>query len=358
MDVFKRGKFLKVMDIKVEKTFPADYEQFLEKCDSRLIYSTPQFMSFLEGATGSERLILVAESDGQTTGVLPLCIKRVNAGLLLNSLPWFGTYGGCLVVDHADESVKKALLDKYFLVQHDMQPLSSTLIVSPFDDQELYIDKLSNESTIMEERICQISCLPEDGDFDAYLSDVIHQKTRNLVRKANKQGFDLLVDDGDAAWDALYKIHVLNMEAIGGKGKPKTHFDLLRNNISVENRKIFLARCEGNIAAALLMLFYNKTAEYITPVIRHEYRSMQPLSYLIWEAMKDASGMGMQYWNWGGTWKNQENLHHFKAGWGAVDYNYNYFVSCSGAGKDLIRKDINSLAKAAPYFYIFPYRRL
>jgi len=175
------------------------------------------------------------------------------------------------------------------------------------------------------------------------------------VRKALKQGFQLVISDEEWAWQFLHKTHTENLRSIGGIPKPWEHFAAIRQNIPWEWRNIFVALLDGKPVAALLMLYFNQTAEYVTPVIMQEHRSSQPLSFLIWHAMLHATANGFRWWNWGGTWDSQKSLHHFKAGWGAEDYPYSYFISLKPASLVLMKSDLNDLRSAFPYYYLLPF---
>ena len=77
-----------------------------------------------------------------------------------------------------------------------------------------------------------------------------------------------------------------------------------------------IAEYENKVIAALLVFLYNQPAEYYTPVILNEYRPLQPMSGLIYQAMQEAITCGMKWWNWGGTWKSQDGVYRFKKSWG------------------------------------------
>ena len=62
---------------------------------------------------------------------------------------------------------------------------------------------------------------------------------------------------------------------------------------------VFTAFHDGCPVAALLLFYFNKTVEYFTPVTVHEYRNFQPMSLIVFEAMRDAINRGMTNWNWG-----------------------------------------------------------
>ena len=109
------------------------------------------------------------------------------------------------------------------------------------------------------------------------------------------------------------------MSAIGGRAKPWGHFAAMRELIPAAWRQLFVTRLDGEPVSAMLLFRFNQTVDNITPVIRHEFRSRQPLSFAIWHAMLDAVRSGFRWWNWGGTWETQQSLHHFKRGWGAAE---------------------------------------
>ena len=71
--------------------------------------------------------------------------------------------------------------------------------------------------------------------------------------------------------------------------------------------------------------------------------------------MLDAIQKGYVWWNWGGTWTSQESLHHFKAGWGAVDMPYTYLVRSSSEGRAKLASHRAELDQLFPYFYTYPY---
>ena len=96
--------------------------------------------------------------------------------------------------------------------------------------------------------------------------------------------------------------------------------------------------------------------EYYTPVIINEYRSLQPLSLLITQAMFDASNLGFNWWNWGGTWQTQQGVYKFKSRWNTLDFEYNYYVKVNN--KDLYFISKESLLKEYEGFYVFPFSKL
>ena len=338
-----------------------EYSQLLLRDTRSLIYASIEFRNFLLEAIGGEASYLVAhDHSGQIIGGLPLFrLTTPEFGSVINSLPWYGSHGGVFVAAGAPDDVRHALLVKYKSIIYEPDILTATLIQSPFEEMETksYCGKLLN--TVLDHRTGQITKLPvSSATVEADLEQILAQKTRNLVRKSRKQGFQLRRESNDDAWEFLYTVHHENMLAIGGKAKPREHFEALRRCLPKEWRQISIAYLNNEPVAALLLLYYNKTIEYFTPVIRQQFRSLQPLSFLIWHSMLDAIEKGFVWWNWGGTWASQKTLHHFKAGWGATDYPYSYLIHASPLGIDVLHSKKMAVANAFPYYYVFPFDQL
>lgn len=323
-----------------------------------LIYATRAFREFLHEATGAEPHCLVAVQDGKVLGVLPWFEKRdVRYGTVCNSLPWYGSYGACSIANNANSSVRELLLSAYSEhLKNIPDLLTATTILSPFENHLVPTYRAHLQEQQQDSRIGQITRLPGTvTGIEERLMATFAPKTRNLVRKGLKQGFVLEVRDDDAAWDFLCSVHHENMAEIGGKPKPSEHFRALKRHIPAEWRELLLASLNGTPVAAVLLFTFNRTVEYITPVIRHEYRSQQPLSFLIWHGMVRGSSRGARWWNWGGTWHTQKSLHHFKAGWGAVDMPYTYLIQAREGASALLRSDSAGVVEAFPWFYIYPF---
>lgn len=334
----------------------SSYEDFLNSLSSALVYSSLPFRAFLQEVVGGEAQYLVAWRDGVISGALPLFIKTdPHFGKVINSLPWYGSYGGVIApMENMDTWL--ALLEAYREIVTAPDVLTATLITNPFQSEAAQWCEDILQAPYRDERICQISALPPHGEDDEKaLLSLYRKKTRNLVRKASEQGFQWMVCDEDWAWQFLYETHLENMRSIGGNAKPWSHFVALRHSIPAQQRHLSLALLNDEPTAAMLLILYGNVIEYITPVIEHEYRSQQPLSFLIHQGMQFAVKQNFCWWNWGGTWKNQESLHHFKAGWGAVDHPYTYFVHARPESLELLRREMTILQKKFQYFFLFPY---
>lgn len=336
-------------------------DELARLCDDtdQLIYPRPSFLDFLEGATRASTNIITASEAGQLVGALPfMTLQQPGYGMVINSLPWWGSHGGC-IVDRSDTragSITGALLEQFQKEAAHPNVLSATMILSHREQKQIDAYNAVLRASASDHRIGQITQLPAGGE--AALAALFTQKTRNLVRKSLKQGFGEQIRDDDQAWDFLHRTHTANIKALNGKPKPREHFEALRRTLPADMRRLSLAMDGETPVAALLLLYGGSTVEYVTPATDVSARSRQPLSFLIWHGMLDAIARGFRNWNWGGTWVGQQSLHHFKAGFGAEDHLYSYLVIAGPAGPEPLRARLTDLGTLFPYFYTYPYAAL
>jgi hypothetical protein len=339
-------------------TEEAAYRQFLDSSPNASIYASLEYRSFLEAIVPGRAEYLLADDGARITGALPMFVHRAAEGTIVNSLPWYGSHGGCVLADGADDRTRQALLEEYVRRVAALEAVSATLILLPSEEAAIETYRRALRPTVEDFRIGQVTHLPDGGDApEERLADTLQRKTRNLVRKALRQPFACHVRDDDEAWRFLYETHAVNLAAIGGRAKPWPHFEALREHMPRDSRRLYVVSDGDRAVAALLLLYYRDTVEYLTPVVDAAYRSRQALSFVIHAAMLDAIREGRRRWNWGGTWPTQQTLMHFKSGWGAAESRYSYLVNAPNAAARLSPLKPR-LADVFPYYYVYPYDRL
>lgn len=335
--------------------------QLAEETDQP-IYSYPEFIRYLSIVSDGPATVILANDGSRTVGALGYVEKsQPGIGRVINSLPWYGSHGSCVLDPTRRDAneIRRMLLKRYAETASEPDVLSATMILLHGEEAifDLYAEILAPRVT--DSRIGQITQLPAaPGDEDASLLELFTQKTRNLTRKSLKQGFREVVTDNGDAWEYLQRIHRENISALGGKAKPRSHFEALRTTLPPDMRRLSLAMDGDHPVAALLLLYGGGTVEYLTPAIEVSARSRQPMSFLILHGMRDAIARGCNRWNWGGTWSGQSSLHHFKAGFGAQDATYSYLINASAKGFETLRKHRDQLGELYPYLYTYPYEAL
>lgn len=338
------------MRIEVLNPHLADrYEDFLMARSETLLYQSWRYQSLLLDLLDCrQQTLIVLDSHDNVLAALPLMAMDGPMGTVLNSLPFYGSNGALI---GEDQAARAELLVAYRKMVQAPGMAASTLIENPLAPGGA--DGLAYDLT--DDRIGQLTPLPPAADHEAILMRSFHYKTRNMVRKAEKLGVEVIIDND--AIPFLLSVHEENMREIGGLAKSKRFFDALPRHFRPnKDYRLYVATLKDEPVAAVLVFFYNQTAEYYTPVVRKEYRYSQALSAAIFRAMCDAADQGYAWWNWGGTWLSQDGVYRFKSRWGTRDLPYRYFTSVYNPA--MLKAEPAELLAAYPSFFTVPFSAL
>lgn len=331
-----------------------EINDYVSACPNSLIYSCPSFMDLISDHLEACPGWILAKNETGISGALPfLQSKPGDLGTVFNSLPYYGSNGGVLQ-GVQDDQVKRLLIEGYFDYAKSQNACSATVITNPLImDHEIYESTI--EGFIRDERIGQITHLPENPD-DELIKIFDDPRPRN-IRRALKEGVQVSSGNEKVSVEFLYKVHVENMQAIGGLSKSWDFFEKLLSVMPRDLWSVYIGSRNDQSIAALLVFYFNGTAEYFTPVIISEHRNTQALALVIYEAMKDAvSRKGCKNWNWGGTWLSQGGVYDFKKRWGTNDYPYYYYTKLFNEGVRSSSKE--ALLKDYPGFFVLPFSEL
>ncbi|MGE6791805.1 GNAT family N-acetyltransferase [Pseudomonas guineae] len=327
-------------------------EDFFSSVPNALLYHSIKYARLLSEFLEAEYCCVVAvDGAGAVVGSIPFFIKESNGSLVANSMPFYGSHGG-VVLREPNDVLFSELLGFYLNYVEQRGCSVSTIIASPFtDDAARYESYL--QVTPSDSRLGQVTELPCDASYEVLIAS-LPSKTRNMVRKAEKQNIKWTSEYIEGGLDFLFSVHCENMHEIGGVAKPARFFELIKSNFEYgTDYRVYTAYFEGQPVSALLLFYSGETVEYFTPVIKAEYRSMQPLTALIFNAMREAVERGYRFWNWGGTWATQEGVYRFKKSWSAVDIPYNYYSTVFK--KSFLDTRQEALLSEYPYFYTVPF---
>lgn len=325
------------------------YETFLLAQPESLLYQSSRYQNLLIDLLGCrQESILALDETGNIQAALPLMAKDGFLGTVVNSLPYFGSNGGLI---GNNSTARCALITAYNKIIETPSMAASTLIENPLAPGSL--DGIVCD--LIDERIGQLTPLPTSNNKESVLMHSFHYKTRNMIRKAEKLGVKVAVDND--AMPFLMAVHEENMREIGGTAKSQLFFYALPKYFRPgKDYRLYVAQLDGNLIAAVLVFYYNQTAEYYTPVVRKEYRGSQALSVTIFHAMCDAADLGYAWWNWGGTWLAQEGVYRFKSRWGTQVRPYRY--STRVLNPDILKANKMQLLAAYPSFFTVPFSAL
>jgi len=324
------------------------YDDFLTLLPETLIYHSSKFKQFLQDLLGCQDEYLLALEDGKIRGALPLMFVEFEGRRVYNSLPFYGSNGG-IVAD--SDNAAQLLASTYAEIARAQTTISATIVTNPFTESTF--SALPHNLT--DERISQFTRLSSSADFRDQLMSRIDSSARRNIHKAQREGIIIEIDH--ALLPRLREMHQANILAIGGLPKPERFFTLIPKHFAPgRDFDLYVAKKDGTIVAALLLFYFNQTVEYITPAIDSDYRSYQPLSLILIEAMIDACKRGYTRWNWGGTWNTQMGVYRFKKKWAAAECRYRYYVQLND--ESVLQWPQEKILKTFPNFYVAPFSAL
>ncbi len=325
-----------------------EYEDFIKKFEGGLFFYSIKYKNFLEELLECESSYYIVVDNNEILAVYPMMLKKGKLGIVYNSLPFYGSHGGILSTsDNATNMLIKKINEISILNDTASNMYVSNLFENNFNKDFIY--------DIEDKRIGQITFIGFSENIEGNLMESFHYKTRNMIRKAQKSDIEVYIDNN--AFDFLEITHKENMESIGGKPKSSKFFELIKKHFEASlDYDIYIAKKDGIYISAMLVFYYNNVVEYFTPVVKVEYRSFQPLSLLIFQAMVDNSNKKFKWWNWGGTWLSQDGVYRFKSRFGAIDKEYKYFIKVNN--QDIYNSTKEELLSEYENFYTIPFDRL
>lgn len=154
--------------------------------------------------------------------------------------------------------------------------------------------------------------------------------TRYNIRRGQRNGVTVTLDRSLEGMAAFYRLQVLTRHRLGVPVQPWRFFaHLHRLVIEPGLGFVLLARADGQLLSAAVLLNWNGTliGKYLASDARRW--AMRPNHVLIWEAIRWACQNGYHTLDFGRTDDEDEGLRRFKLGWGAREepLTYSYLAS-------------------------------
>lgn len=326
------------------------YDEFL-KNNFCTFYQSKNYLNFLEKLLKIKTEFIIAIENKKTIGVMPFFRKKTKFGVVLNSLPFFGSYGGVI---SKNIQAKKNIIN--FLNEYNKENdiLSSVIIANPFDSSEIY--EKYYEYNEKEQR--RIQCIKFNKNSSSEIWNNFEQRVRRSIRKAEKNLVSIKYSKPDNnLLDDFYKTHVENISSKNGATKTRDFFKFLKKGFVIgKDYDILTAIYDSEPIAYLLVFYFKSFTEYYMPAYNVDKSDLQGTSLLIWESIKKSLTNNVKYYNFGGTHMEQKSLYNFKKGWGTDDFNYNYYVY--GDFNKINELDKNLLKENFENFYVYNYDKL
>lgn len=256
----------------------------------------------------------------------------IEKGVLFDAVTPYG-YGGFII----SGSVDFDLLSRELL-----RELAHRDIVSVFFRFHPVLDNAKKHDEMM-----QVIPLGHTIAMDLFSPDIIWNnitsKNRNMIRKAEKQGVEILHGKGKELLGEFKKIYNATMDHDNADDYYyfKDEFYNSIDNDLKDNYEIFYAIYQGEIIAMSIMIFANRFMNYHLSGSKYEFRRLAPSNLLLYKAALWGLEQGFKTLHLGGgLGSGEDNLYKFKASfnrnsnyrfaigkWIIDENKYNYLVS-------------------------------
>jgi CelD/BcsL family acetyltransferase involved in cellulose biosynthesis len=271
------------------------------------LYNLFEWRRILIHAYGYEPYYIIAEEKGEIAGCFSLMLVKSRLfGNRLISLP-FTDHGCGPCVKDGNVAVLKFLLDeaRQIAVKKHVQ---SVKICAP---QQFVLENAAEYRKLYDYCTFLISLKRSKDDVWSGLD----KRIRNAVRKAQKGGVKVVIDNSEDGVATLHKIHVANMKKLGTPPHSKKFFKVMQSELEPEGLyKAFFAEYKGNRIAAIVVFPHRESVRWGIGGALPKYRELNPINLLLLEAVQWAIDNGYELFDFGGSRPKSGN-YFFKTGW-------------------------------------------
>lgn len=274
----------------VEEQNKNEWNSFVQANSTGSFLQSYEWGEFM--ATQKEKIWRFAVVEGDTWKA---CFLLVMSKLKLNQRILYIPRGP--VIDEV--SHKEKILEEIFRTVDDLARREKAVMVQidPFTNDKDWESLLDQHGFVKSEQNVQPrhTLILDIRKTEEEILNQMHQKTRYNIRLAEKKGIEVIVDNG------MYKEFLELLKKTMARQEIKMFSaDYFKKILEVPFVKLYLAKYEGKIIAANIMVFWNDTATYLFGASDHEFRNLMAPHLLQWQAMKDAKAANCWFYDfWG-----------------------------------------------------------
>ncbi len=244
--------------------------------------------------------------------VLPLMlVKSFIFGNMLISLPISNNKAGGPIFGKVGNKKKKEIFKKINLEVIKISKKEKVKAV------QLKGILLKNKEIIEGEKY---ECPLKDYSFQLNLKSTeeeiwknLNKKTRNIIRKAIKENVKIEKVESQRGINEFYEVHLKTMKELGSPPQSKK-FSLNLIKMFPDNFHIFNAKLDGKVIGSISIIIYNNFGMWSDGVYLQEYKSLNPISLLLWESVKFCKKNNLESLDLGTSRQDSSNF-RFKKKW-------------------------------------------
>lgn len=274
---------------------------YLAASEQAVPYHHMQWLMAVKNAYGFDFEYLVAESDAQIEGILPLCrFKSITGKHSLCALP-FCDVGG-VVADN--DTVREKLIEFALERAEQLQAMPLQL--------RQRMSEATADAEMSDRKVSMLLALPESSEV---LLAGFKSKLRSQIKKAGKNGLQFDFANDEKSIDDFFYVFCRNMHLLGSPTHSLKWFQSLRETYQDD---LLVGRIwyEGKIVGAGILLFSGSNVSIPWASTLREYNRLAPNMLLYWNLLKVSCERGCKQFDFGRSTYG-EGTYNFKKQWGA-----------------------------------------
>ena len=320
------------MRVKTLEISSSRWNEFLKGDSQAGFYHLWQWQEINNQIFGSGSKSLVV-GDGRYQGVLPLVLKRglFKKRLMTPLSDWAGPLGS--------EAIKTRLVHEAFSLSQRLGADLEVLSGSNIKNLPKNLHQTSDYGYFI---------LETDKDYREIFQKKFHKKTRNMVRKAEKEGVVVKAEPMEDL-DDFYRLYLQTMRKLGAIPLPKSFFIQVKERLGEYGRMV-TATYQGRPIGYLLVFFWRKTAWVWANATDEEYLSLG-VNYALWAkaiqlVCQDKKIVEFDF----GSSKKGSSQEFFKLRWGPKPKP----IYCISSKPDVIQERQEKLGRLASFLKHLP----
>jgi FemAB-related protein (PEP-CTERM system-associated) len=274
------------------------WDQFVEQHPHGSPFHTMAWMRSIQATFGFRPYYSLLLNNGEIAGIFPLFLvaSRIRAKALI-STP-FAVYGGVL----ADSEAAIAAAREYVLGLGAALGVDYIELRNRHESQGIGLTPVPRYVTFTQE-------LTDDEDG---LLNMIPRKTRAVVRKSLKSGFETRQSSDFAAFQDLYSS---NLRRLGTPSFPARHFENLIRYFG-ERVNVREVLHNGQVAAAVFSFQFREQVLPYYGAADGRFNAQGASTYMYFDQMRCAAAQGFRVFDFGRSKKENSGSYDFKSHWG------------------------------------------
>ena len=281
---------IEILDLKnLSEKEDNDIRTVLQSSRAATIFHTIEWNKILIDEFGLQNRTLLARASGAPVGLYSFYVHDDSPFLKYckSSEDSLETVYGGPVANNREKVVIKALLRKAERIERRAM---FNIWVPPNCSIDIFMESEYN---------CEIAYTSILGleRSDEEIWKGIHQKTKNMIRKALKKEIKV-INGNEQFFDDYYSMFTEVYNRVGKLPLPKSFYSNILSQLIPKNfAKMLIALYEAKPVAGAIFLCFKDTVYYWHGASYYEYRNLAPNDLIQWEIIKWAKKNGYKYYD-------------------------------------------------------------